>query len=180
MEIKVAKAKNKKSCWSHGIIKSAAKKRKAEVENESLLSNDSLIGVPEKIQENGVDGDVQEASDCDGPPDLVEDATQNDSQASDAFDSQPEIESEAVVPPATVSKKSVIINVDDLESLLDAIATKTENWNLEKLLRLYSKLSKLIDRYMKLWDRKPLIEVKYEFKWSYVTFIKLPISICRK
>lgn len=158
LEIKVAKAKNKKSCWSHGIIKSAAKKRKAEVENESLLSNDSLIGVPEKIQENGVDGDVQEASDCDGPPDLVEDATQNDSQASDAFDSQPEIESEAVVPPATVSKKSVIINVDDLESLLDAIATKTENWNLEKLLRLYSKLSKLIDRYMKLWDRKPLIE----------------------
>lgn len=151
--MKVAKARNRKSGWSHGIIKSAAKKRKADAENESLMSNDSLTAVPDKSQENGVD--VQQASD--DPPDL--DPIQDDSQASDAFDSQPEIESVAAEVSVITTKTSVMINVENLESLLDAITTKTENWNLEKLLRLYSKLSKLIDRYMKLWDRQPLIKV---------------------
>lgn len=157
-EIKVAKAR-KKGGWSQGIIKSSAKKRKAEIESESLLSNnDSIITTENKSQENGIDEDVQHASSSDGPPVLTEDPTPDDSQASDAFDSQPEID---CVPPSIISKKTVIVDVEELEALLNTIVAKTENWSLEKLLRLYSKLSKLIDRYLKRWDRQSMVEVYY-------------------
>jgi hypothetical protein len=156
-EIKVAKVRNKRGGWSQGIIKSSAKKRKAETENESLLNNVSSIATRIKSHENGIDDDVQQASSSDGPPVLTVDPTLDDSQASDAFDSQPEIDS---APPLIVSEKSVVVvNVKELEELLNTIVAKTEDWSLEKLLRLYSKLSKLIDRYLKLWDRQSMIEV---------------------
>lgn len=150
----MAKARSRKGGWSQGIIKSSAKKRKAETECESMLSNDSSQN---KSQENGVvDEDVQRASSSDGPPILTEDPTPDDSQTSDAFDSQPEIDS---APPLIISEKTVIVNVEELEALLNAVVVKTENWSLEKLLRLYTKLSKLIDRYLKRWDRQSMVEV---------------------
>jgi len=154
-EIKVSKSRNRKGGWSQGIIKSSAKKRKAD--SESLL-NDSSITTPNKSQVNGINDDVQQASGSEAPPVLTEDPTPDDSQASDAFDSQPEIDSGAA-PPLIISKNAVVVNVEKLEALLNAVVAKTENWSLEKLLRLYSKLSKLIDRYLKLWDRQPMVEV---------------------
>ena len=80
-----------------------------------------------------------------------------ESQTSDAFDSQTEVESGTT--SAEIPKKVVLIDIASLEKLLDTAVAKTDKWNLEKLLRLYSKLSKLIDRYLKLWDRSSLVEV---------------------
>lgn len=105
--------------------------------------------------------DIKEESVVDGPDTLVnavEEPTAEDSQTSDALDSQTEVES-VKATSAVTPKKKVIIEIDRLEKLLESIVTRTNEWNLEKLLRFYSKISKLVDRYMKLWDRRSLIEV---------------------
>lgn len=92
-----------------------------------------------------------------GSNEVTEDQIVDDSQTSDALDSQTEMEPTSTA--LVTFKKSVQIDSNHLNKLLDVIVAKTENWNLERLLRLYSKLSKLIDRYLKLWDRRSLVKV---------------------
>lgn len=127
-----------------------------------MASNDSNAAVLNSSELTEINNTKQESVGGDPIALLndVEEPIAEDSQTSDALDSQTELECGATTTSAVVpKKKTVIIEVDHLEKLLDAIVAKTEEWTLEKLLRFYSKLSKLVDRYLKLWDRRSLIEV---------------------
>lgn len=127
-----------------------------------MASNDSVTATSintSVCQVNGV-VDVKPQDVIDVAPTLATDEPKlDDSQTSDALDSQTEVEPETPSTLAIIQKKKVAIQVDQLEPLLETIVAKTDKWNLEKLLRLYSKLSKLVDRYLKLWDRRSLVEV---------------------
>ncbi len=165
MELRVAKAKNRKSGWSQGNIRNPAKKRKTTdtTDNQSILSNDSSAANLNTSDLTGTDEPKPQVSITDVPTSpkpaamLEEETAPEESQTSDAMDSQTELEAGST--PTEIPKKVVMIEVDGLDKLLDTVVAKTEKWNLEKLLRLYSKLSKLVDRYLKVWDRRPLIEV---------------------
>lgn len=75
-----------------------------------------------------------------------------------------------------VSKKTVSIDTDQLGILLETFVSSTESWRLEKLLRLYSKLSRLADRYAKLFDRNLLIQVCPYY--AFIFFISQSIEFC--
>jgi hypothetical protein len=55
--------------------------------------------------------------------------------------------------------KVVKVDTDRLEQLLDLVVARTADFSLERLLRLYSKLNRLIVRFSRMWDRTALIQV---------------------
>lgn len=85
----------------------------------------------------------------------------DDSQASDAVDTdQPNDDIEPIESVTdAVAKKTPTMDVARLEQILESFVLGTEGWHLEKLLRLFTKLARLIDRFLKLWDRTSLVEV---------------------
>ena len=110
------------------------------------------------VKEDGELEKVAEVAEEEDEKEQIEEATDN-------LDSDQAIEveinaSSADNAIAISKKKTVSIDVERLEKLLDSFASATENWRLEKLLRLYSKLARLVDRYSKLYDRVPLIQVR--------------------
>ena len=155
-ELKVAKAKNRKTGWSQGNIKNPAKKRKT-IDTTENQSNDSSVANLNASDLTADESKTASSKDVKSTEVLEEVLEPEESQTSDAFDSQTEVESGTT--SAEIPKKVVLIDIASLEKLLDTAVAKTDKWNLEKLLRLYSKLSKLIDRYLKLWDRSSLVEV---------------------
>jgi len=54
--------------------------------------------------------------------------------------------------------KVVHIDTNQLEQLLGKLVTQTEHYSLNRLLRLYSKLNRVVVRFSKLWDRTLLIK----------------------
>jgi hypothetical protein len=140
--------------------------------NESILAN-QLMETSEVIATgDAAQNPLEDASTVkeDGELEKVaevgeEDEKEQIEEAPDNLDSDQAIEVEINASStenaiAFSKKKTVSIDVERLEKLLDSFASATENWRLEKLLRLYSKLARLVDRYSKLYDRVPLIQVR--------------------
>lgn len=158
-ELRAARAKNRKSAWALGNIRNPAKKRKADACDDSMPASNA------SSNENAADVKTEDAKteDCvtDGPSaiTLAGETTQEESQASDAVDSQTEMDIATSTVPTVTGEKKVLVDQESLDKLLSLVVDKTDGWSLERLLRLYSKLSKMIDRYKKLWDRRPLVEV---------------------
>ena len=61
--------------------------------------------------------------------------------------------------PCNLPTKVVKVDTDRLEQLLDLVVARTADCSLERLLRLYSKLNRLIVRFSRMWDRTALIQV---------------------
>ena len=66
---------------------------------------------------------------------------------------------EAVAGTSIVLTKMVKIDTEQLDKLLDSLAAKTKDYTLQPLLRLYSKLGRIVNRYSKVWDRNQLLLV---------------------
>ena len=93
-------------------------------------------------------------------PEPVETTVLDDTQTSDAgeVEQQPDTEQDTA-STTSKPKKTVTIDMQRLEELLETLVFITKGWSLEKMLRLYTKLAKLADRYSKLWDRTDLVKV---------------------
>ncbi len=173
VEIKAARSRPRKgSGWSRRTSKKCpAKKRKAEEDAEEAVNNDSSAvqvdasATSEKIDQTPELGSSKNVVNDDDSNLLGE--TIDDAQTSDALDMD-ETQTMEQTPcenTATASKKAVIIENSGLEKFFESLVIHTEHWRLEKLLRLYSKLARQIDRYAKLWDRSALLEV-------FISFVK--------
>lgn len=146
--------------------KNPAKKRKVDSLDDSKL-NDSTATLNESVEMEEAEpaekthteaGKQAETKDEESEP--TEGAALDDTQTSDACDADPLPEADAASTTSSCKpKKTVTIDVRRLEELLESIVFTTKGWSLEKMLRLYTKLAKLADRYSKLWIRTDLIQV---------------------
>lgn len=173
VEIKVARARPRKgSGWSRRISKKCpAKKRKAEEDEEEAVNNDSSAV---QVDASATSENIDQISELSSSKNIANDDDSNllgetidDAQTSDALDldETQTLDQNPSENTAIASKKVVIIENSGLEKLFESLVIHTEHWRLEKLLRLYSKFARLIDRYAKLWDRSTLLEV-------FISFVK--------
>ena len=75
--------------------------------------------------------------------------------------------------PCNLPTKVVKVDTDRLEQLLDLVVARTADCSLERLLRLYSKLNRLIVRFSRMWDRTALIQVLEYCKRLFVYIMQL-------
>lgn len=137
--------------------KNPAKKRKMDSVDESVNVDDA---VPVESVEMEVEQATDKAEEMKDEPEPAETTVMDDTQTSDAgdVDQQPDAEQDTA-STTSKPKKTVTIDMQRLEELLETLVFITKGWNLEKMLRLYTKLAKLADRYSKLWDRTDLVKV---------------------
>ena len=134
----------------------------------SLMETSEVIATGDAAVQNPLkDGStVKEDGEFEKEAEVEEEKEQEQiEEATDVLDSDEaiEVETNAISTDSAnikSKKKTVSIDVERLEKLLESFVSATENWRLEKLLRLYSKLARLVDRYSKLYDRVPLIQVR--------------------
>lgn len=167
-EIKASKARSRRGAgWSRGIIKKCpAKKRKADANDSiSVASSEASITFPTSVdtdppKETAETSETGAASTADDEEKSQGDGF-DDSQGSDATEMGHSHVADQAADTASVllPKKAVSIDVVRLDQLMDSFAIHTKSWNTERLLRLYSRLTRLIDRFAKLWDRSSLLEV---------------------
>lgn len=144
----------KRNSWSRGIV--GARKAQKKIKTE-LLHNGSSNSINGDVSATMVDTTTADntagvlVSDADRTCEDFEDSILNESQVSEAVQVT---ESTAGVPTKIVS-----IDTNRLEQILESFVQKTERYGMEKLLRLYSKLSRIVTRYLRLWDRTSLIPV---------------------
>lgn len=147
--------------------KNPAKKRKVDALDESINANDTAQSVNETI--NTEEADATDRVQVDGhvvkeqeaEPVASEEPVLDDTQTSDACDAEQQAETEVEAASASLvkPKKTVVVDVKKLEELLEVLVFVTKGWHVEKMLRLYTKLAKLADRYSKLWNRDDLTKV---------------------
>lgn len=148
-------------------------------ENGSAAENDSLSTLMSITDDNPVDSSAVDPD----TPDLATDVGDHNHQTNDTASICPmdetigeldesvlnesildvSIMTEAtdITKEPTVSnefRKIVVIDIIHLEQLLNTIVQKTKDYEFVKLLRLHCKLVRIVDRFMKLWDRSSLIQ----------------------
>ena len=128
---------------------------------DSSNLNDFALNETVDMEEAEQEGKAETEKAAETKEEESEQATaMDDTQTSDACDGDQQPETDVAEAASSCKpKKTVTIDVQKMEELLESIVFVTKGWSVEKLLRLYTKLAKLADRYSKLWNRTELVQV---------------------